>query len=369
MNGKKLLYSLFGNVIIFSVFILCVLREYGSLTFLTALFPELFTGAVILIVAAIAGNILYIAAPLIVGLLKGYTFVSAEGFGFKITMDYEGKLSLKRKTGKVTYNTYMEPPEYDKWEAHYALYLFSRAIFFWVITVLIFICAIILFVMYYNMEAFYCFCVFSWFLVNSLLFTVPDGNINKFEKIRKLKSSADLRRAYWMSERVYTNLHKGIPVGDQPEEYFDCSYYESTADSITAETLWLKMNRLIDEGKPEEADKIIDIMLDEKCPIDLIRKQLSCLDRVTIRLIAGCSEDMLTDLLTDEILRFMRKNVSLVSVIRTEYVLALLYYKDMSSAENYRKRFEKTVRAYSCSADLRGELKLLQLAEDKAKYQ
>ncbi len=361
MNAKRLICDTLNVVITFTAFVLCIYRESGSLFYFSRYMPEFLIGMAVMFAAYVISNILYVSAPVAIGLCTGYKFVYAEGFGFYVRKDTDGKITFKRKPGRITYNVYMAPPDYGKWQSVYVVYLLSRVIVFWVVSLIAFIIAECLFVQWYYIEAFYCFCAFSWFVSSALLFTT----IDKFKRIRKTKNNADLRRVYWINEKIFANLYKGIPLNEQPEEYFDVSGYENTEDA--ADILWGKLNRLLAEGKLCEADKIIDEILDEKCPLGVLIKQLAYLDRIYIRLLNGAPDDEITDLLTDETVRFMNSNSSLITVIRTEFALAVLYYRDYESAENYRTRFEKAVKESVCPADLIGEIKLIDAVEKLAK--
>lgn len=353
MKTKRDMCNILVVVIAFSASVLCFSRASGSLLYISLYMPEFIIGMAVMFAAYVLSNILYISAPVVTGLLTGYKFVYAEGFGFFVRKDKDGKITFKRKPGRATYNVYMTPPAFEKWQAVYPVNLFSRVIAFWTVSLIIFIAAVYLFVQWYYIEAWYCFCAFSWFSANAVLFTTAD----KFKRISSIKNNRDLCRVCRINEAINANLYKGIPLNEQPEEYFDVSLYENKADA--ADILWGKMNRLLAEGKLCEADKLIDEILDEKCPLGTLIKHLSYLDRIYIRLVSGASDDEITDLLTDETERFMNSNSSLITVIRTQFALAVLYYRDYESAENYRARFEKEVKASVCPADLIAEIKLI----------
>lgn len=63
--------------------------------------------------------------------------------------------------------------------------------------------------------------------------------------------------------------------------------------------------------------------------------------------------------------KIMQAMKNFPSVIRTEYVYALLFERDVESAEKIKKRFEEQVRSYPYESDVMSEMELMRTAEQR----
>ena len=60
---------------------------------------------------------------------------------------------------------------------------------------------------------------------------------------------------------------------------------------------------------------------------------------------------------------FMKQMKNFPSVLRTEYIYALLYREDAALAEKYKAKFEKVAKTYPYQTDIQSERALMELAE------
>jgi len=68
-------------------------------------------------------------------------------------------------------------------------------------------------------------------------------------------------------------------------------------------------------------------------------------------------------MLTKEQKTFMKQMKNFPSVLRTEYVYALLCENDTAKAEKIRKQFENIAKTYPYPNDIQAERELMEIAE------
>ena len=64
--------------------------------------------------------------------------------------------------------------------------------------------------------------------------------------------------------------------------------------------------------------------------------------------------------------KFMKAMARFPTVLRTEYICALLCEKNLPKAQKIKKRFEIVAKKYPYPADITAERELLNLADEKA---
>ena len=75
--------------------------------------------------------------------------------------------------------------------------------------------------------------------------------------------------------------------------------------------------------------------------------------------------EVIENLMTKEQKKFMKAMKRFPSVLRTQYVLALLFEKDTAKAETIKGEFEKVAKTYPYSQDIESERDLMEIAERK----
>ena len=96
--------------------------------------------------------------------------------------------------------------------------------------------------------------------------------------------------------------------------------------------------------------------------IGLHRSMLIC-DRMFCELIGENRQDVLDSMLTKEQKQFMKSMKKYPSVLRTEYVYALLGTKDEAKAKASLDLFEKTARTYPYPSEIQAERELIEIAQ------
>ena len=356
---------LIGTAIVFFAHI-CFYKEYGVLDYyLFADFNHhLLICAAILFVSMLGTYAAHLLGYLICGSLSGYKLISIEIYGF-IFRQKSGKLTVEKYNGRSGIYVNMAPPEFADGHFPFALYNVGAIVAF--ITVSLIALSVVLFYFFADVPlvALYWFCVFIWFFWNAVLYLLPVEckSISVLKKNRLLKSSYNIRRAFWNANTVYAELKKGTRLREQPAELFILPSQEEMVNSISAEIAWLKLNRLLDEESFEKADKLVDFIISDRCELSDFKKNIAVLDKIYIELINSCRPDVIESLLREDIRLFMQQNSKFITVVRTELALALLYYKDIGTTADYRVRFSECIKNEPYPANISAEIDLVNLAE------
>ena len=88
-------------------------------------------------------------------------------------------------------------------------------------------------------------------------------------------------------------------------------------------------------------------------------------DLIYLELIGERRLETVERLFTKKQKNFMISMKSFLSVIRTEYALALIYEKNFDKAQEIRRRFEKNAAVYPYPQDAEFERKLINIAQAK----
>lgn len=369
MNRRNVISLLFALLMSFFV-MLCIYFEYGHIDsyLVLSLLSEILVCELILFLSSYLCRVAHLLGYLVCGILSGYKFVSAEIFGFVFRKEEE-HISVDRYRYTKSVRVAMEPPEYNDGNFSYALYSLGGVIIYSSLSFVLLICSGICFITWSYMPSAYFFCAFSICAANAVLYMLPvsKGNISVFTLMRLLNKNPENRRAYHNSLMITALIFKGMRLREQPRELFDVSDFSDLSGFITADMLWHRMCRFLDEGNLKDADEMIGYILRDETKLSVFTKNLAQLEKIYIELITYCREDVIKSLLTDSILDFMTKNSDRITVIRVEYALSLLYYYDNRAAEMHLERFRKKIEKFPYPADISFDMDLIEEAKNKIK--
>lgn len=140
-------------------------------------------------------------------------------------------------------------------------------------------------------------------------------------------------RAFWLQLKMNEQLAGGVRLKDMPDEWFELPQKEDMENSLIASVAVFAANRLMDAHRFDEARARMDELLQEDSGIlELHRKLLVC-DAVYCEVMGENREEIVKAFLTKEQKSFMQAMKTSLSVLRTEYVVALLVEKDMNKAK------------------------------------
>ena len=180
-----------------------------------------------------------------------------------------------------------------------------------------------------------------------------------------LTKDAEAREAFWMQMKVVEETTKGVRLKDMPSEWFTVPTDEAMKNSMVAARGVFACNRLMDEERFAEADELMAHMLElESGMVGLHRSILIC-DRIYVELIHQNRREVVEEKLTKNLQSFMKTMKDTLSILRTQYAIALLYDGDQSKAETIKAQFEKRAKTYPYPHEIDSERDLMKLAENK----
>lgn len=170
-------------------------------------------------------------------------------------------------------------------------------------------------------------------------------------------------RALWIQLKMNEQMAEGFRLRDMPQEWFVLPSGEEMKNSMTAALAVFACNRLMDEQRFEEANQLMEDLLEKDTAIlGLHRALLNC-DRIYCELILGSGRGTADRLFDENQKKMMKAMKTYLSVIRTEFTYALLAERDAAKAEKLRKRFEKSAKTWPYPGDVQSERELLECAE------
>lgn len=181
-----------------------------------------------------------------------------------------------------------------------------------------------------------------------------------------LTRSPEALSAYWIQMKVNEKTAEGLRLKDMPEEWFALPTDEGMKNSMTTAVGVLACNRLMDEGKFAEADRLMAHMLDIDSGMVGVHRGLLTCDRMYVELITENRRAVLDGMLTKEQRKFIKQMKNAPSVLRTAYAYALLQGKDPAAAAKYKAQFEARAKTSPYPGDIQSERELMELAEKKA---
>ena len=311
--------------------------------------------------------ILHEAGHMIFGLFSGYGFSSFR-IGNLMLIRQEGKLRLRKLPIAGTGGQcIMSPPEFISGKIPVFWFNLGGVCFN--------LASAILFgVLFFLLPRMYFLSPFLFFaailgLVFALLNGIPlhmGGLDNDGMNALSLGKNEKAMKGFWLQLRINEELSKGVRLKDMPEAWFPKPDWEDMENSMVACMAVFRANRLMDEHAFSEAESYMAQFLEIKSGIPGIYRALCACDRIFIDLLG--EEPVLTEkLYTAQLKDFMKQMKTFPSVIRTRYVLALLWEKDLEEAKKWEEKFEKTACTYPYEADVAFERELLELAKQKEK--
>lgn len=310
--------------------------------------------------------IVHEAGHLVFGLLTGYKFSSFR-IGSFMWMKENGKLRLKRMSIAGTGGQcLMSPPDLKDGKIPLVLYNLGGSIIN-IIFATLFLVGYLLCVDVPFLSMFlFIFAVIGFMIaiMNGIPMrtgTVDNDGYNAFA----LSKNKEAVKAFWIQLKVNEQNSKGIRLKDMPAEWFTVPTDEAMKNSMVATLGVFTCSRLMDEERFEEADALMAHLLKIDSGIVEIHRNIMMCDRIYIELIRKNRNEIIENMMTKERKKFMKAMRRFPSILRTEYVLALLFENDTAKAETINKKFEKVAKTYPYSQDIESERDLMRIAENK----
>ena len=330
-------------------------------------FAALLVMFVSMYVAILVHMIIHEGGHMVFGLLSGYTFCSFRILSFMFIKE-DGRIKLKKLTIAGTGGQcLMNPPDIVDGKLPVMLYNLGgsimNVIFGGVFLGLYFALA-------YNTLAaaimmMFAIIGFAIALMNGIPMRMGEVDNDGFNAF-SLSKNPDALRAFWVQMKVNEQISKGVRLRDMPDEWFAIPSDEAMKNSMVAALGVFACNRLMDEGKLEQADKLMAHMLSIPSGIMGVHRRLMICDRIYIELVGSNRHEIIEGMLSQVQKKFMKSMKTFPSVLRTEYALALLDGKDGVKAESLRDQFERFARSYPYQSDIHAERVLMDVAKLKS---
>lgn len=324
---------------------------------LAALFVSLYAAMVVHLIIHEAGHLVF-------GLLTGYKFSSFRIMSFMWIKD-GGKIRVKRYSLAGTGGQcLMSPPDLVDGEMPFMLYNLGGSL----MNVIASSVFLILWVLFRSNP----FWKILWLLFTliGLVLAITNGvpmrmgtvNNDGYNALSLSRNKAAVR-SFWIQMKIAEEISKGSRVKEMPKEWFEVPADEDMKNSMVAVVGVFSCNRLMDEQRFEEArERMEHLMSIESGIVDLHRNLMMC-DRMYCELISQNRQEMLENMYTKEQKKFMKQMKTFPTVIRTEYVYALLHERDETKAKEIRERFEKCAKTYPYPNDIQSEREMMDIAE------
>ncbi len=347
---------IFGGIIggLYSIFIMPYFEAHGV---------SVFWGLVFLIVAFYAQTIIHEGGHLIFGLMTGYKFSSFRIFNIML-LKTDGRLKFKKvHIAGTGGQCLMAPPENTE-NPKFVLYNLGGCFLNIIVSVIFTVVALFSVNLPYLMGLSICMVVCG--IIFALLNGIPlstDSMPNDGYNTRLMLKYPSSVKSLWVQLMVNQKISEGVRVSEMPQEWFTLPSDEEMNNALHAAIAVFRANKLVDEHKFDEARTLISHILKIDSGIVGIHENLLRCDLIYIELILG-NKDQAKELLTKELLAFMKAMKSFPSVIRTNYTIALSGEENIKSPESYLKAFEKVAKSYPYHADIQSERELIEIAKE-----
>ena len=325
-------------------------------------FLELYLALILQIIIHEGGHLLF-------GLYSGYRFSSFR-IGSFMWLKEGGSLKLKRLSIAGTGGQcLMCPPEMADGKFPYILYNLGGVLMN-LFSVIVFS---ILARMFQAWELVNIFCVImvvigiAYALLNGIPMHV--GQIdNDGYNAWSLGKTPQALKAFWLQMKINERVAAGERLKSMPDEWFEIPSDEDMKNSMTAVKGVFACSRLMDQMKFDEADKEMERLLDLDSGIVELHRQLMRNDQIYCELVGERDKERLARLYDKEQLKFHKMMKNYPSILRTEYVYALLYEENKEKAAKVLEKFEKHAKKYPHPHEIESERELMGYADRLAIY-
>ena len=304
------------------------------------------------------------AGHLVFGLMTGYRFSSFR-LGSFMLLKKDGKLHFKRLSLAGTGGQcLMIPPDWNDGRFPFVLYNLGGVLFNLLSGMLAF-ALLPLFPAYSVPET------LLWlFALIGLAFALLNGvplrmgliDNDGANAVSMGKNTAALR-AFYKQFKINESTARGIRLKDMPDEWFYSTAPDALENSMTAALRVCACNRLLDMGRFAQARAAIESCLQDGRAIGGLHRALLTCDLLCCLLLEGAPAQEIERLLTPQQKKIMKSMRRFPSVLRTQYVYALLLEKDAHKADAIRAQFEKCAVRYPYESDIQSERELMARAQ------
>ena len=328
---------------------------------------NLFESLLALILAYNIGIIVHEGGHLVFGLLTGYKFSSFRIWSFML-IKQEGKMKLRRFSLAGTGGQcLMIPPGKGDTKASVILYNLGGVFFNLIL-------AAITLIIYYILPETYLLSSLLWYtavwsliamLSNGIPFNIG-GIANDGMNALHLSKNSDAADAFRKQLLMNAAQTEGMRISEMPDEWFILTEGADMQNVHCASIAVFAAQRALDRGDTAAAEQEISALLNGGYNIIGLHRNLLTCDLIYCRL----SNDPLAEvraLITPELKKLMQSMRKYPSVIRTQFVIALLVDKDTKKADNILASFDKQTKNFPYRQEIDSERRLMFKIAEKAK--
>ncbi len=328
-----------------------------------------FFQAIVIIAAYLLHLIIHEAGHLVAGLMSGYEFGSFRIGSIMFVKD-EGKIKIKKNSVAGTGGQcLMHIP--DSFGEDYPVIFYNLGgVLMNILVSLIFIVLAVVFSGYSFALSVFLMSALSGFIVaatNGIPLKLDLLN-NDGSNARELYKNKEAKCAFYNQFKIIENASKGIRFRDMNENLFTMPSEEGLRDnSISASAAIFCENRLIDEGRFDEALELINKLLRGKNALVGLYKNLLVSDKITILLLKQEKLDIAKQYYDNaQYKAFAKQMATNISILRTDYAYMLLHKKDEDGAKKALEKFDAACKTHPYQPDIDSEREIIELI--KAKY-
>lgn len=182
-----------------------------------------------------------------------------------------------------------------------------------------------------------------------------------------ISKSVKARKAFWLMMKINEQVASGVRIKDMPDEWFKLPEVKDMDNIMVSSTAVFKCNKLMDEMKFEEADKLMEKLVNnDEIKMSGVYKSLLKNDMIFCELIGENNAERIDKLLDKEQKNFMKAMKKFPSVLRTGYAYVLLNKRDEAEASKILELFDKMAETYPNKIDIDSERELLECAKNKS---
>ena len=178
-----------------------------------------------------------------------------------------------------------------------------------------------------------------------------------------LKDAAS-KRAIWAQLAINAAQAEGARLRELPADWFELPGGAGPDDPLKGAVWVCRYNRLLDEGRYDEAAALRDTLLDGGAKLASAHKYALEADRAFFLLVEGKTEEGLALLDSWELKRFLKQMQSTPGLALISWAGALAAGK-ADAAETYRRAFDKALAAWPYEGDAAAVRELLAWAGPK----
>ncbi len=334
----------------------------------TSVFQDILSIAVLfagLYLSVFLSLIIHEAGHLVFGLISGYKFSSFR-IGSLMWVKLDNKITLKRYSIAGTGGQcLMIPPEPINGVFPVKLYNLGGVIANGIAMLI----SVILFAVTYNSPV-----ICTIFLISAiinLVMGVTNGIPMRLAELdndgknaMSLNGNPQSMRAFWLQLKINEATANGTRLKDMPTEWFTLPCDFDMTNPLVGAIAVMQCQRLLDEGKLQEANDATDKLLNSEATLIGLHRNLIVCDKICYELLLNKNKDFASKLLTKQQKQFMKAMKSFPSVLRTNYITALLLDEDTSKADKALAEFEKCVNKHPYAAEIASERDLIDFAKN-----